>query len=698
MSAQEVVQDELGRLWMTYASGLYCYDGYEVTKYVHDATDSTSISYDYTLALRIDSDKQIWVGTRRRGISILNPETESFHHIFTQNENGPLPIHDTWRFYQDDDGILWILGQPGLVRYDPSTSLYAHFVFEDEEFSEYDIDYYNTFRKIAPDPIDSNRLFIGTRGGLLSFDKAEKTFTHHKMPYNSGLELNLDAPEYLIMDLMFTDESNLWMQTWAGGLMNYNTQTGKWNRYRNPGITPSSDVGRRLMRKSDSELWVASLGNFGVFNLSTKKFSFYNHDPEDDTSIGSNYAFVDFLFTSDSTLIVLGTDGLCISKSYPGYRSDHESFPPYLSRLLINGKELSLDSSIAYVHQLQLEEDENNLTFTINWPVYQDRESVHYQFKLEGFDGHWIDNGNARAIQYTNLKGGNYTLYYRAGREDGMWMYGRTSLGLTVATPIWMSNTFRGLVAVIILFVFYLIYKIRTTQIRREEALKTAFNKRLADREMAVLRAQMNPHFLFNSLNSIKTYILKQRTQEASIYLTKFSQLMRSVLRNSKSDLVTLDAELNALTLYMELESLRFEDEFNYSLDITPDINPVELVVPPLLIQPYVENAIRHGLMEKEEGNRRLEIKITKQDADKISISVKDNGVGFDHNRMRKPSLGGNNKSYGMQITKDRIDLIRKTLGIHAQVKIIDLGNCNNECTGTEVRIVLPLIHPSEVT
>jgi LytS/YehU family sensor histidine kinase len=264
---------------------------------------------------------------------------------------------------------------------------------------------------------------------------------------------------------------------------------------------------------------------------------------------------------------------------------------------------------------------------------------------------------------------------------------------IQIHVPIWRHPLFLAGTTISILAIVYALYTMRIRQIRKEEQLQTEFNKKLADVEMSALRAQMNPHFMFNSLNSIKTYILKQRTHEASIYLTKFSQLMRAVLRNSKSSLVSMKDEVQALRLYIELEALRFESEFEYVIQIDPSLELEQTFVPPLLIQPYVENAIRHGLLEKEYGYRLLHVSISLHGKNQVLMTVEDNGVGRAYAQQKKQLRAAGKNSLGMQITKDRIDLLKQTLGISAEVQIQDLKDSQQNAAGTRVEVLIPLFN-----
>jgi LytS/YehU family sensor histidine kinase len=309
---------------------------------------------------------------------------------------------------------------------------------------------------------------------------------------------------------------------------------------------------------------------------------------------------------------------------------------------------------------------------------------------LEGYDDDWTDYNTARKVQYTNLRPGSYRFQYAVSKDGQHWIEGHTAPLVTVERPVWQSPIFLSGLGIIILGTLGLIYNMRISHIKKESSLKEDFNKKLAENEMTALRAQMNPHFMFNSLNSIKNYILKENTDKASRYLTKFSQLMRAILKNSQSKLISLEDELHALKLYIEIESMRFNEAFNHNIEVDETLSPAKLYIPPLLIQPYVENAIWHGLMLKE-GEKSLRLRISPYNGH-LLITIEDNGIGRKKAAEMKTKDNRKNRSYGMQITRDRIELINKTLGINARVKVEDLTLRNGEPAGTKVHIYVPRI------
>lgn len=225
---------------------------------------------------------------------------------------------------------------------------------------------------------------------------------------------------------------------------------------------------------------------------------------------------------------------------------------------------------------------------------------------------------------------------------------------------------------------------------RRIQQLQTEFEHKLADTEMTALRAQMNPHFIFNCLNSIKLYTLQNETDKASDYLTKFSRLIRLVLENSRADRIPLQNELEALRLYSDLEAMRFKQKVRVSIHVDPDIDQHEATIPPLLLQPYVENAIWHGLMHKMEGGT-VTVNVTQPTDNQLHVEVTDDGVGRARAGELKSKSAGNRKSFGMQVTADRIRMINELYNTQTQAQIFDLIAPDGKPLGTKIVLDIPV-------
>lgn len=230
----------------------------------------------------------------------------------------------------------------------------------------------------------------------------------------------------------------------------------------------------------------------------------------------------------------------------------------------------------------------------------------------------------------------------------------------------------------------------RLLQAQHIRQLETEFEHKLADTEMTALRAQMNPHFIFNCLNSIKLYTLENEADKASDYLTKFARLIRLVLENSRSELVTLHNELEALQLYIELEAMRFKHKVQFTIHVSPGIDQRFIRIPPLLLQPYVENAIWHGLMHKPEGGT-VTVEVTQPQENLLHIEITDDGIGRQRASELKSKSAGKHKSFGMQVTADRIRMINQLYNIHTQAEVVDLVDSDGEPCGTRVILEIPV-------
>lgn len=292
-------------------------------------------------------------------------------------------------------------------------------------------------------------------------------------------------------------------------------------------------------------------------------------------------------------------------------------------------------------------------------------------------------------LVFSELGKNDYNLEIQAQSRSGEWMEKPLMLTVVVDVPWYRQSWFFILVALAMIVVSLYIVRLRVINIRRAAQMQTEYNQRLAEVEMSALRAQMNPHFLFNCLNSIKFFIINNETDQASEYLTKFGRLIRLILSNSKSDTITLSTELESLQLYVALEALRFSDKFKFELRLSPDIQGDFIDIPPMLIQPFVENAIWHGLHHKQgEGVLRVDISLMGND---LICVIEDDGVGRSTAAEMKSKSATRDKSYGMDITRRRLDILESKLNKEGKVEITDLTDANGTPCGTRVTIRIPL-------
>lgn len=233
-----------------------------------------------------------------------------------------------------------------------------------------------------------------------------------------------------------------------------------------------------------------------------------------------------------------------------------------------------------------------------------------------------------------------------------------------------------GLGLVIASLIGFALYRRKQAAVSKSK--EAEFNAKVSDTELKALRSQMNPHFIFNSLNSIGDYILKNDTQSASDYLSKFAKLMRLTLENSEKKEILLSEDISLLRTYMDIERKRFNNKFNYTIDVDSGLDAENILVPPMILQPFIENSIIHGLSQKDNAGH-VTISFI-EDKNMLICSVDDNGIG-----RQKPTSNENKKSMGMAITKSRIEIINKLKNTKGNVEIIDKSE------GTKINVSLPM-------
>jgi Histidine kinase len=331
------------------------------------------------------------------------------------------------------------------------------------------------------------------------------------------------------------------------------------------------------------------------------------------------------------------------------------------------------------------------------WPTYENIEiptvpgllSIYFKEKIDSSNADFIcvivepmslrDTlrlGSQSSLHFNNLAGGDYSLTF-INLKNGH----SKILTFSIANELWKRWWFIPLVfltslSVLALF-FYFVFLIKSREQNRLQKLKYQL-------EIKALKAQMNPHFIFNSMNTIDAYILNKRFVEASDFLQKFSKLIRRILENSDFSTVSLQNEIETLKLYIELEQERFSNSFTYTFNIGSDISLHDYQIPPLLLQPFIENSILHGIRYLKTNDGHLDINIAKE-SDSLNIRIIDNGVGRTAANKINIERPKSHNSMGTRITLDRILNYQAQFGKEIEPQILDLAK------GTEIRIILPI-------
>lgn len=348
-------------------------------------------------------------------------------------------------------------------------------------------------------------------------------------------------------------------------------------------------------------------------------------------------------------------------------------FPLIIEQLLINNRDTGL-----LIPHYDLSYKQNYISIKYLAPSTRSGGHIFYKYRVKGLDPDWIETKD-RQVRYTSITPGTYKFELYAKGLDEIWTRKPATISFTISPPFWKTWWFISLSILVIVSLVSALVRYRFLQLKRENILQMALNE---SRQQA-LSARMNPHFIFNALNSIKTYVLENDVVKSNDYIARFGKLMRQILDQSQFTLVPLSQELEALDNYVKLELMRGKDRFSYTSEIDSEIDLKTTMVPSLLLQPFIENAIWHGIMPKKgPGSIRMTIKMVD---DRIECTIEDDGIG----RRLKQNEETHN-SAATEITNRRLQLINTRYETHIEVRVDDLKNEENVAIGTRVVIPFP--------
>ena len=357
----------------------------------------------------------------------------------------------------------------------------------------------------------------------------------------------------------------------------------------------------------------------------------------------------------------------------------------YISSINING-------GFYNVERLQgLSHYKNSLRIKVDALTFKEPGECTLYYVLKGTANktNEADSVTGNELILDNLEPNRYELSVWAVNANGVRSEKPALLNFEILKPFWQTLWFMGVCIVLFGVILYFTTTAFIKRIKKREEEKTEINNLIAESQLSALQAQMNPHFIFNAINSIQRYILEKSKQEAYDYLAKFSKLIRMVLNNSEEKILPIEKEIETIKLYVELEQLRFKNSFDFVVEIDEELDTYKTQIPSMLIQPYIENAIWHGLMHLD-GLRKGKLSLKfKMNGEQLKITVEDNGIGREKAKEYKKDAV--HKSVGMKITEQRLAMINKMESYEdVKVMVSDLQENEIEC-GTRVEIFLPM-------
>lgn len=565
---------------------------------------------------------------------------------------------------------------------------------------------------------DKENIWLGLlRNGIASFNtKTYKTTVYNVKP------LHYDKPFHFITSIIPEGNNNLWLSAEIGGLHLFNKQscniTKSWYPNPNKDLSAKENHINGVELLGNDSLFLCTDAGVIILNKKTMQYTTYgiNEGLPDNNCLGSiaeiNKKYV-WISTSSKGIIRFNIDTKTITK-FPisqgntaihgdffetklndnrflfnnisgfttfnpnDFKYENEQIKVTITEIWVNGKLLNFDSALQQ-NTIALSHQFNNIKIKFSALNIWQSDKIKYFIKINDVK-EWTRLENTSEVEYLNLPPATYNFTIAASLEDNLISDAFTNITIKIKPPFYKTWWFNLCSFLLLGFSIFSFLKWRLVQVRNQAALK----QKIVETKMQALRAQMNPHFIFNSLNSIENFILLNEKRLASDYLNKFARLIRMILDSSRNELVPFTKDIEALQLYIDLEQLRFNNKFTYKTNIDPTLLSGAYQVPSLLIQPYVENAIVHGLAHSEASNLELTVTATLEN-DAIKYNITDNGIGRKqasvYNNQNKPQ----HESVGLKITEDRINIFNNNVG---NIKITNLFENKDDC-GTNVEITI---------
>ena len=353
--------------------------------------------------------------------------------------------------------------------------------------------------------------------------------------------------------------------------------------------------------------------------------------------------------------------------------------PPLMSinHVLVNGDTVPQQANYSLPYH------RNHLAVHFTAISFKSMGNVSYAYQMEGLDKNWLET-KAEAVNWSAVPPGNYRLKVKAKGSNGVWSK-EEAFGIFIDQPWWKKGWFILSCVLVTIGILLLVYRRQHNHFIKESALQ----KRMQNLQLTALRAQMNPHFMFNALSSIQEFINNSDLEAANRYLSRFASLVRSVLDHSTQSLISLEEEMSQLQLYLTLENLRFNQCIHYDIIVKRPIKASKIYIPTMIIQPFVENALNHGLFHQEE-EKKLKVSFAQIEGNMLHCQIEDNGIGRQRSLQINSQKKHKRQSKGIQVTRDRLELINQTNEGKIALEIEDLVDAGGKPCGTKVHLMIP--------
>lgn len=668
---ETITEDTEGNIWVSTNSGILRYDGFQCINFSKflKRKFSETVKVDQERLVLADSLGQIWIGGAK-GLSVYDIHEGTYNRVFLDHPK----YHENFRntvfnliIFLDK---LYVGTENGLYIIDLST----HEV----------VGSYNTNGEISPGRdhtdfkvqgvypnISDTILYLQLNDGMHVINlksNRERLITTCEIKQYEGL------PKFehsFHQGAVFGDY--IIAGSWDSGITHFNIKTEEYDIFL-PDPTRTKRPTPNILKSTQA------LNDSIIFHTGRNYGLLYYEFPERKLTMIEGSPYLDYLGLIDSYghFWVGGSLGL--------YRSKRQlSQPSSKRRSLQIGEAISEGESLGYVsleniRKIDLKEAQDDLNLYVSLTQSYDLDSVQYLYKIDNKSWKTI---NDNTIRLNAISGGNHSLMVRAVFDDTVFEKQLTIYRYIPWYKLWYYQALFGFVLSLLL---YLLYRRKLKQELEKEKIKSDYEIKIAKLNTSALRSRMSPHFLFNTLNSIKHHALFKSKEETGEYITDFSFLIRGILEYSELDYIPLKDDVEWIQKYMDIEKRRFRTPFSVEISMDPNINLENEVIPPLLIQPFVENALWHGLLHKEGEDNKILLSYSSIESG-YKVEIIDNGIGRKAAQKFKNENEDKKKSLGMKITQERINQLSKLNKYEIRFEVEDLYDQNDNPLGT--RIVL---------
>jgi len=510
----------------------------------------------------------------------------------------------------------------------------------------------------------NNKLIVSYIDGVFKYNI--NTLLSQEITYND---------KSLLVHSIAKTNNTIWLASQHNGILAY-----KNNLVTKSNINLPKDTNIYVIKSESIYLWISS--DKGLFRYNTKNNNFKLLSEQD----GINTAVKDFLILKDYIIVTLPQYFYILQKNKALFKT-FKTAKVNIENIALNDRDTIIKS------KYNLPYNYNKIDIRFNSNGFESHKHVSYKYRVKQLDTTWQSIPiNTQFVNFNSLPSGTYSFELKANNISAQDEVYATPITFIISKPFWQTYWFYALVFFsvfgMIWYYFKRQHKLKEAQ-RNIEIDKILMDKKITNLRLENLRSQMNPHFIFNALNSIQDYIISNEKDLASSYLVKFSRLIRIYLDYSQQNEITLQQELKALKLYLELEKVRFDKELDYNIKVDSHLKTNLIKVPSLFIQPYVENALKHGLLHKL-SDRKLIVKALIIQQNKLQITVEDNGIGRKQSeKIKRANL--QHKPFATRANEERVHLYKNKLKQDITIEIDDLYDKNKIASGTKVIITMPI-------